>query len=49
MKNAVSKGRVIICEDHVVKDPKEIQKILDRVSEIVSASYRRRMEEGESA
>lgn len=36
MKN---KGVVNICEDYVVRDHEEVQKILKRVSEIISKSY----------
>lgn len=38
--------KVTIHTDCVVKDKKEVQKILDRVSKIISNSYVRRMKEG---
>jgi hypothetical protein len=42
MKN---KSTIRICEDYVVRDQEEIQKILKRVSQIISKSYIRRMNE----
>ena len=42
MKN---KSTVRICEDYVVRDQEEVQKILKRVSQIISKSYIRRMNE----
>lgn len=39
------KAAVKICEDYVVRDPKEVQKILNRVSQIISNSYIRQMKE----
>ena len=42
MKN---KSTVRICEDYVVQDQEEVQKILKRVSQIISKSYIRRMNE----
>lgn len=36
MKN---KSTVRICEDYVVRDQEEVQKILKRVSDIISKSY----------
>ena len=39
---------VEICTDYVTRDPAEVQKILDRVSEIISKSYARRMREGDA-
>lgn len=39
------KYTVKICEDHVIRDPEEIKKILDRVSKIISNSYIRQMNE----
>ena len=42
MKN---KSTVRICEDYVVQDQEEVQKILNRVSQIISKSYIRRMNE----
>lgn len=44
-----SKIKVEICTDYVTRDQDEIQKILNRVSEIVSKSYVRQMKEGKSA
>ena len=41
--------RVTIHNDYVIQDKKEIQKILDRVSKIISGSYVRQMKEGVSA
>ena len=43
-----TKYTVTICTDYVTRDPVEVQKILDRVSDIVSKSYVRRMKEGVS-
>lgn len=43
----MTKCKVVICTDYVKKDPKEVERILKRVSEIVSDSYARRMTEGE--
>ena len=40
MKNNVT---VIIRNDYIVQDKGEIQKILDRVSKIISGSYVRKM------
>ena len=42
MKN---KSTVKICEDYVVRNQEEVQKILKRVSQIISKSYIRRMNE----
>ena len=39
---------VEICTDYVTRDPAEVQKILDRVSDIISKSYVRRMKEGDA-
>ena len=36
---------VKICEDHVIRDPEEVKKIIDRVSKIISNSYIRQMNE----
>ena len=36
------KYTVRICEDHVVRDPKKVQEILDRVSKVISNSYIRK-------
>ncbi len=30
---------VRICEDHVIRDPDKVKRILDRVSKIISKSY----------
>ena len=46
MKN---KSTVRICEDYVVRDQEEVQKILKRVSQIISKSYIRRMNEKQLA
>ena len=46
MKN---KCIVRICTDCVVCDPKEVQKILDRVSNIISKSYIRQVNEQREA
>ena len=40
-----NKSTVRICEDYVVQDQEEVQKILKRVSQIISKSYIRRMNE----
>ena len=42
MKN---KSTVRICEDFVVRDQEEVQKILKRVSQIISKSYIRMQQE----
>jgi hypothetical protein len=42
MKN---KSTVRVCEDYVVRDQEEVQKILKHVSQIISKSYIRRMNE----
>lgn len=47
MGKTVAKCNVEICTDYVTKDPKEVERILNRVSEIISRSYQRRMLEGE--
>jgi len=41
-----SKCSVEICTDYVTRDPAEVQKILERVSRIVSGSYVRMQQEG---
>lgn len=41
MKKVNCKCNVVICTDYVTKDKNEVDRILKRVSEIVSASYRR--------
>lgn len=41
MKKAESKYTVRICTDYVVTDPKRTQEILERVSKIITNSYRR--------
>jgi hypothetical protein len=38
--------KVTIHNDYVVQDKEEVQKILDRVSKIISGSYVRQMKEG---
>ena len=35
------KATVTICEDYVIRDQEEIQRILNRVSKIVSGAYTR--------
>ena len=47
MENSYMKNKptVKICEDYVVRNQEEIQKILKRVSQIISKSYIRRMNE----
>lgn len=42
MKNKII---VRICEDHIIRDQEEVQKILKRVSDIISKSYIRQMNE----
>jgi glycine betaine/choline ABC-type transport system substrate-binding protein len=42
MKN---KSIVRICEDYVVQDQEEVRRILKQVSQIISKSYIRRMNE----
>lgn len=37
---------VRICADHVVTDPDKIKEILERVSRIISNSYKRVQQEG---
>ena len=44
-KRLKNKPTVRICEDYVVRDQEEVQKILNRVSQIISKSYIRRMNE----
>ena len=46
MKN---KGTVRICEDYIIRDQNEVQKILKRVSDIISKSYIRQMNERNEA
>lgn len=41
MKEIKNKYTVKICTEYVNTDPKAVQKILDRVADIISASYRR--------
>lgn len=41
MKDKAKKYTVKICTDYVNEDSKAVQKILDRVADIMSASYRR--------
>lgn len=40
------KCTVRICTDYVVKDPKKTKEILERVSKIISDSYKRVQQEG---
>lgn len=46
MNNHKEKYTVSIRTDCVVKDPKKTQEILDRVSRIISNSYKRIQQEG---
>ena len=46
MKN---KGIIKICEDYIVLDREEVQKILKRVSDIISKSYIRQAKEKNEA
>ena len=39
--------KVTIHNDYVIQDKEEVQKILDRVSKIISGSYVRQMKGGE--
>ena len=48
MGTKVYKANVTVCTDYVTKDSKEIEKILNRVSEIINRSHRRMMSEGEA-
>lgn len=47
LKNSHMKNKptVMICEDYVVRNQEEVQKILKRVSQIISKSHIRRMNE----
>ena len=38
--------KVIVCDDYVIRDKQEVQKVLDRLSKIISGSYVRQMKEG---
>ena len=44
--NVQKKYTVKICTDYITKDPKEVERILERVSNIISNSYRRMQQEG---
>lgn len=39
------KVTVKVCTDYIIQDPKEIERILDRVSKIISNSYIRMQKE----
>lgn len=41
-----NKGVVRICTDYVVTDPDKTKEILERVSRIISNSYKRAQQEG---
>jgi hypothetical protein len=41
-----SKYTVRICTDHVIRDPEKAKQILERVSKIISDSYRRTQQKG---
>lgn len=44
--NSKPKYTVKVCTDYVITDPKRTQEILERVSTIISNSYRRIQQEG---
>jgi uncharacterized protein with ATP-grasp and redox domains len=48
MKKATNsvKCTVRICTNYVIKDPNKTKEILDRVSKIISDSYKRMQQEG---
>jgi hypothetical protein len=46
MKKVTPKYTVRVCTDYVVKDPNKTKEILERVSYIISNSYRRIQQEG---
>ena len=46
MKNNKPKYTVRVCTDYVVKDPEKTKAILERVSTIISNSYKRIHQEG---
>lgn len=48
MKNENKKYTVRICTDYVVTDPNKTKEILERVSNIITNSYRRAQKEGTS-
>ena len=48
MKESKIKCTVKVCTDYVVKDPNKTKEILDRVSKIISDSYKRVQQEGVS-
>lgn len=48
MKESKTKYTVKVCTDYVVKDPNKTKEILDRVSKIISDSYKRVQQEGVS-
>lgn len=46
MKKNNPKYTVKVCTDYVIKDPDKTKEILERVSRIISNSYRRAQQEG---
>ena len=46
-KVAVANCKITIHHDHVTKNPDDVENILERVSKIISGSYKRRVCEGE--
>ena len=48
MKNGDLKNKCVvrICTDYVITDPDKTKEILERVSKIISGSYRRMQQEG---
>lgn len=46
MKNNKPKYTVKVCTDYVITDPDKTKEILERVSRIISNSYRRMQQEG---
>ena len=46
MKVENKKYTVRVCADYVVKDPDKTKEILERVSKIITNSYRRMQQEG---
>lgn len=48
MKESKAKCTVKVCTDYVVKDPNKTKEILERVSKIISNSYKRIQQEGVS-
>lgn len=46
MKKVTPKYTVKVCTDYVVKDPNKTKEILERVSHIITNSYKRISQEG---